>query len=254
MRGGVPLDIQVHPTGGAGGGTCSGNGGGGGSAILIALAVCCCILLIFSVGVGSSSPQTRERVMLQCQSLIEKTRHAKNKMGERIRRARAQRRARQGAGAAAPDADAAAPPVSLAERGAAAPKATVTHHDPTPAGAPTSQNYVSTGGTIQEPAFAYQEMDQKVKALDRDIHKVESDVHGKTYSMKDLRAKITQAGTMVDRMPALAGDGSVRHIGPIDFIRPIGLNWEQLRQKYRKEREQYTNCPYPEINGSHFLG
>ena len=117
------------------------------------------------------------------------------------------------------------------------------------------QAYASTtGGTIQESASAYQEIEQDVKALDGDIRKVESNIHGKTYSMKDLRAKITQAGTMVDRMPAMASDGSVKHLGPIDFIRPVGLNWEQLRQKYRKEREQYTNCPYPELNGSHFLG
>ena len=134
-------------------------------------------------------------------------------------------------------------------------RAAAAYEEPSPAGgASADKAYVSTtGGTIQEPAFAYQKLDNDLKALERDAHKVESDIHAKTYTMKDLRTKITQAGTMVDRLPMQASHGEVKHLGPIDFIRPVGLNWEQLRQKDRKEREQYTNCPYPALNDSHFL-
>ena len=63
-EGSPPLRVQVLRTNG-------GNGDSGAAALWV-LVVCCFFLLLIAIGMGSS-PQTRERAVIQCQSLIEKT-------------------------------------------------------------------------------------------------------------------------------------------------------------------------------------
>ena len=232
MRGGVPQDIQVYPAGGYGG-NCDSTSGASTLSLWL-LVFFCFIVILFAIGAGTATPQTRERVMLQCQSFLEKTR---NKL----------RRKKQ-----APHAPRLAPPpppepaaAETAAETAAEPAVQLMGHQEMPV------RQQSTGSSY------YDKVDADIQQVAKDVHQLETQIKQDEtqakQNMKDLRAKITRAGHTVDRQPLHVSMGEVAHLGSVDFIRPVPLHWEKLRQKYSEERRKYSDCPFPVLNGSHFF-
>lgn len=244
MRGGVPLDIQVHPAGGGGGG-CNGDGNGnGGSAALWVVVVFCFIILLFSVGIGSS-PQTRERVTLQCQSLIEKAKHktqqVKNKIHTHLHRSKAEKSENHADTQEQPH-------VALAE------------HNQEDNLLPSLKVY--SGGTRQETS--YQELEQDVQEVEQDVRKMEKDVRklggelGKKIHMKELRKQITESQNQLLRHPEQGSTGEIRQMGTHSFIRQhmFGNTLQKVKEERalikHKLNEIGISCPHMELNGSHW--